>query len=78
MPVDEFNEQLDAFLDYLRNNKANSENTITNYAVDLAQYADFVENQNIALKDVTTQNIRAFLRSLSGFGYAAPASGNFP
>ena len=70
MPVDEFNEQLDAFLDYLRNNKANSENTITNYAVDLAQYADFVENQNIALKDVTTQNIRAFLRSLSGFGYA--------
>lgn len=70
MAGDEFNQQLDAFLQYLQNNRANSENTVTNYAVDLAQYADFMETQGIALKDVTGQSIRAFLRSLSGFGYA--------
>ncbi|MGI6076120.1 MAG: tyrosine recombinase XerC [Pyramidobacter sp.] len=71
MPGNEFNEQLDAFLEYLQNNRATSENTVTNYAVDLAQYADFIENQQMALKDVTSQTVRAFLRSLSGFGYAS-------
>jgi len=65
------NSQLDSFLDYLRDNKACSENTVTNYAVDLAQFADFVENQKIGLIEITTPLIRAFLRSLAGFGYAS-------
>lgn len=70
MSQNEFNAQLDAFLEYLRDNKASSEHTVTNYAVDLAQYADFIENQGLSLQEVTAQSIRAFLRSLSGFGYA--------
>lgn len=70
MPEDEFNTQLDAFLAYMKNNRACSEHTVTNYAVDLAQYADFIENQGLKLTEITTQSIRAFLRSLAGFGYA--------
>ncbi len=70
MSQNEFNAQLDAFLEYLRDNKASSEHTVTNYAVDLAQYADFIENLGLSLEDVTAQSIRAFMRSLSGFGYA--------
>ncbi len=70
MPENEINAQLDAFLEYLRNNKGSSEHTVTNYAVDLAQFADFLGSQEIALTEVTPQTIRAFLRSLSGFGYA--------
>ena len=64
------NGQLDSFLEYLQNNKASSENTVTNYAVDLAQFADFVENQETGPLEITTPLIRAFLRSLAGFGYA--------
>lgn len=71
MPEISMNSQLDSFLEYLRNNKASSENTVTNYAVDLAQFADFVENQGISPAEITTQLVRAFLRSLAGFGYAS-------
>ena len=66
-----FNSLLDSFLAYLRNNKSCSENTIVNYAVDLAQYADFIEAQGLDALTVTTTVIRAYLRSLSGFGYAS-------
>lgn len=66
-----FNEYLDAFLVYMRDNKAAAENTVTNYAVDLTQFADFASSREIGALDVTTPLIRAFLRSLSGYGYAA-------
>ena len=70
MPGKSFNSLLDEFLTYLRDNRACSQNTVTNYAVDLAQYADFMESQGIEPCSVNTQSIRAFLRSLAGFGYA--------
>lgn len=66
-----FNNLLDSFLGYLRNNKSSSENTVTNYAVDLAQYADYAETQGLGATEVTTAAIRAYLRSLSGYGYAS-------
>ena len=66
-----FNSLLDSFLGYLKNNKSSSENTVTIYAVDLAQYAHFIEAQGIDALSVTTPFIRAYLRSLSGFGYAS-------
>ena len=66
-----FNSLLDSFLAYLRNNKSCSENTVVNYVVDLAQYADFIEAQGLDALTVTTTVIRAYLRSLSGFGYAS-------
>ena len=71
MEEKKFNSFLDDFLAYLRDNRACSENTVTNYAVDLAQYADFMESQGVGVSDITPHAIRAFLRSLSGFGYAA-------
>ena len=73
--TDDFDSQVDAFLDYMRNNKGSSDNTVTNYAVDLAQYADFMENQGLRPSEVTTKAVRAFLRSLSGFGYANSSIG---
>ncbi len=66
-----FNGLLDSFLAYLRNNKSSSENTVVNYSVDLTQYADFIEAQGLDALTVTTPAIRAYLRSLSGFGYAS-------
>ena len=66
-----YNNLLDSFLEYLKNNKSSSKNTVTNYAVDLAQFADYAEAQGLDAVDVTTQAIRAYLRSLSGFGYAS-------
>jgi integrase/recombinase XerC len=66
-----FNSLLDSFLAYLRNNKSSSENTVVNYSVDLTQYADFIEAQGLDALTVTTPAIRAYLRSLSGFGYAS-------
>ena len=66
-----FNTQIDSFLGYLRNNKSSSDNTVTNYAVDLAQFANYAEAQGMDVTNVTTQSIRAYLRSLSGFGYAS-------
>ncbi len=71
MPETSFNPLLDSFLNYLRNNKSSSDNTVVNYAVDLAQFADFAETQGLAPETVTTASIRAFMRSLSGFGYAS-------
>ena len=64
------NSFIDSFLNYLKNNKSSSENTVTNYAVDLAQFADFIESQGLSVETIDTASIRAFLRSLSGYGYA--------
>ncbi len=67
-------EVIDAFLDYLRYNRNCADNTLVNYAVDLAQFAEAMENQGIAdPSGITTAVVRAFLRSLMGFGFA-PAS----
>ncbi len=70
MPETTMNTLLDSFMSYLRNTKSCSENTVLNYAVDLAQFADFIEARGLSPESVTTSAVRAFLRSLSGFGYA--------
>ncbi len=65
---------VDAFLEYIRYNRNCAENTLVNYAVDLAQFADAMESQGITEpQGITTAVIRSFLRSLMGFGFA-PAS----
>ncbi|MCF4150602.1 tyrosine recombinase XerC [Dethiosulfovibrio sp. F2B] len=64
---------IDGFLDRM-NTSGLSEHTITNYGVDLAQFAEFLETQGVSdVSDIITEEIRAFIRSLSGYGFA-PAS----
>jgi len=71
VPEQTLSSYIDLFLNYLKNNKSCSDNTVTNYAVDLAQYANFIESQGLDVNTITTAAIRAYLRSLSGYGYAS-------
>ncbi len=58
------------FLDYIKN-KSISSNTHINYAVDIRQFADYLEEQKIEnLEDVGTPQLRAYLRGMFGWGYS--------
>ncbi|PIE54253.1 MAG: integrase [Dethiosulfovibrio peptidovorans] len=64
---------IDGFLDRMRTSGA-SEHTIINYAVDLGQFADFLDGRGqILIDQIDTSGIRSFVRALSGCGFA-PAS----
>jgi integrase/recombinase XerC len=59
-----------SFLDYIKNKSASS-HTFINYAVDLKQFSDYLEEQKIeCLEDVDTSRLRAYLRGLFGWGYS--------
>jgi integrase/recombinase XerC len=59
-----------SFLDYIKNKSASSHTSI-NYAVDLKQFSDYLEEQKIErLEDVDTPRLRAYLRGLFGWGYS--------
>lgn len=61
---------IDMFLENLRS-KGRSENTITNYAVDLCQFAEYLSNQQITeVEQITGDVIRGFLREVMGYGFA--------
>ena len=62
--VDRFLSHMDALL-------GRSEHTVTNYAVDLGQFADYLQQEGIEdPKEVQGDHVRGFLRALLGFGYA--------
>jgi integrase/recombinase XerC len=59
-----------SFLDYIKNKSA-SNHTFTNYAVDLKQFSDYLEEQKIeSLENIDTPRLRAYLRGLFGWGYS--------
>lgn len=61
---------IDQFLEGLRS-KGRSEHTITNYGVDLSQFAEYLNNLGITeTTQITGDVIRGFLREVMGFGFA--------
>lgn len=62
---------LDLFFDHLRFEKETSPHTVTNYGVDLAQFAEFLEAAGVTdPAEVEGPLIRSWLREMAGFGYA--------
>ncbi|MDR2137659.1 MAG: tyrosine-type recombinase/integrase [Synergistaceae bacterium] len=63
-------EKIDDFLEYIKN-KSTSAHTFINYSVDLKQFADYLEQQKIErIEDVDASQLRAYLRSMSGWNYS--------
>ncbi|MDR1650006.1 MAG: tyrosine-type recombinase/integrase [Synergistaceae bacterium] len=59
-----------SFLEHVRNISA-SGHTLTNYAVDLKQFAGYLEKQGIGgLEDIDVSRLRAYLRELYNWGYS--------
>jgi integrase/recombinase XerC len=68
---DKISFSLDLFFDHLRFEKETSPHTVTNYGVDLAQFAEFLEAEGIRDPgQVEGSTIRSWLREMTGFGYA--------
>jgi integrase/recombinase XerC len=62
---------VDAYLQDLRHGRRLSENTVTNYAVDLAQFVDFALVQGLdSPEEIRSAHVRAFLREMLAYGYA--------
>ncbi|MDR1966469.1 MAG: tyrosine-type recombinase/integrase [Synergistaceae bacterium] len=62
---------IDEFLLYTRSSKGRSKNTVVNYAVDLAQFADYLGSAGDASpKELSRDALRGFLRELSGYGFS--------
>lgn len=62
---------IDLFLDHLRFEKEASPHTVTNYAADLTQFAEFLDHQGVVRpEDVDSRMVRFFLREIMGFGYS--------
>ena len=62
---------IDLFLDHLRFEKEASPHTVTNYAADLAQFAEFLDHQGVVRPEsVDSRIVRFFLREIMGFGYS--------
>ncbi|MDR0765188.1 MAG: tyrosine recombinase XerC [Synergistaceae bacterium] len=62
---------IDEFIRYTRDAKGRSGNTAVNYAVDLAQLADYMESAgDSSVKALNRDCLRGFLRELSGYGFS--------
>jgi integrase/recombinase XerC len=62
---------IDEFIMYTGAAKGRSKNTTVNYAVDLAQFADYLESIGIgSLEELNRDGLRGFLRELSGYGFS--------
>jgi integrase/recombinase XerC len=62
---------IDEFILYTGSAKGRSKNTTANYAVDLAQFADYLESAGISsLEELDRSCLRGFLRELSGYGFS--------
>ena len=61
---------IDAFMTHV-GSRSSSEHTLVNYAADLKQFADYLERQSISdVGLVEPALLRAYLRELSGWGFA--------
>lgn len=62
---------VDAYLEHLKYSRGSSDHTVVNYAVDLAQFSEFLETFEVTRPgDVSHGHVRSFLREVVGFGYA--------
>jgi integrase/recombinase XerC len=62
---------IDEFIRYTLGAKGRSENTVVNYAVDLAQLADYMESAGDSSVEALDRDcLRGFLRELSGYGFS--------
>jgi integrase/recombinase XerC len=62
---------IDEFILYTGSAKGRSKNTTVNYAVDLAQFADYLESAGVlSPKELDRACLRGFLRELSGYGFS--------
>ena len=62
---------IDEFIQYTGASKGRAKNTTVNYAVDLAQFADYLESAGYSSpEDLNRDCLRGFLRELSGYGFS--------
>lgn len=62
---------IDEFMLYIGSSLGRADKTVANYAVDLAQFADYADASGIAsVEDIDMQCLRGFLRELSGYGFS--------
>ena len=62
---------LDAFLHHMEYSLGRGTHTVVNYSVDLGQFLEFLEQEGIRTpQEVTSGQVRTFLREILGFGYA--------
>lgn len=62
---------VDSFLEFMKFSKGRSDNTVLNYAVDLAQFVEYLQQQGLTEpKEITSAHVRSFLREMVGFGFA--------
>lgn len=62
---------IDEFMLYMGSSLGRADNTVVNYAVDLAQFADYLGASGAgAIEDLDLSCLRGFLRELSGYGFS--------
>ena len=59
-------EKIKEFLNYLLIDKKYSQNTIDAYQNDLKHYIEYTKKQNLTIKDITGEQIKAYLKYLNG------------
>lgn len=71
MPRDAVSASIDLFLEEMGSGRGSSGHTTLNYAVDLSQFADYLEGLGIDDPGgVQSSHVRGFIRDVVGFGYA--------
>ncbi len=71
MNGDTLSSAIDIFLQDMSSGLGRSGNTTVNYAVDLTQFAEYLQGFGVeAPERIETTHIRGFLRDVVGFGYA--------
>lgn len=62
---------VDEFILYIGASLGRADNTAVNYAVDLAQFSDYLEASGVtAPAEIDRDLVRGFLREMSGFGFS--------
>lgn len=62
--------EIDEFMLYIGTALGRSDHTVASYAVDLAQFADYLESSGISSEgEIDLSCLRGFLREMSGFGF---------
>ena len=56
--------QIDNFLDYIKENKKFSQNTLESYRRDIVQYQNYINQNNLNYAEIETQDIKTYLQYL--------------
>lgn len=60
----------DDFLEFLGSSLGRADNTVVSYAVDIAQFSDYLEANGVeSVERIDMQVLRGFLREMSGYGF---------